>query len=36
MKRVTGIVGIFFKARDAPSLQAWYKRLKQLVPRGAA
>ena len=27
MKRVTGIGGIFFKAKDAPSLQAWYKRL---------
>jgi len=26
MKRVTGIGGIFFKARDATSLQAWYKR----------
>ncbi len=26
MKRVTGIGGIFFKAKDAPSLQAWYKR----------
>lgn len=26
MKRVTGIGGIFFKAQDAPSLQAWYKR----------
>ena len=26
MKRVTGIGGIFFKANDAPSLQAWYKR----------
>jgi predicted enzyme related to lactoylglutathione lyase len=26
MKRVTGIGGIFFKARDAPALQAWYKR----------
>lgn len=25
MKRVTGIGGIFFKARDAPALQAWYK-----------
>ena len=24
MKRVTGIGGIFFKAKDAPSLQAWY------------
>jgi len=23
MKRVTGIGGIFFKAKDAPSLQAW-------------
>ena len=26
MKRVTGIGGIFFSARDAPALQAWYKR----------
>jgi hypothetical protein len=26
MKRVTGIGGIFFKAKDAPSPQAWYKR----------
>ena len=26
MKRVTGIGGIFFKARDATSLRAWYKR----------
>lgn len=26
MKRVTGIGGIFFKAKDASSLQAWYKR----------
>ena len=26
MKRVTGIGGIFFKAKDAPSLQAWYKQ----------
>src|ERR1700687_41511 len=26
MKRVTGIGGIFFKARDAPALQAGYKR----------
>ena len=26
MKRVTGIGGIFFKANDASSLQAWYKR----------
>ena len=26
MKRVTGIGGIFFKAKDAPSLWAWYKR----------
>ena len=25
MKRVTGIGGIFFKAKDAPTLQAWYK-----------
>ena len=25
MKRATGIGGIFFKAKDAPSLQAWYK-----------
>ena len=26
MRRVTGIGGIFFKAKDAASLQAWYKR----------
>ena len=26
MKRVTGIGGVFFKAKDAPTLQAWYKR----------
>src|SRR5260221_10028366 len=26
MKRVTGIGGIVFKAKDAPALQAWYKR----------
>ena len=26
MKRVTGIGGIFFKAKDALSLQAWYKQ----------
>jgi predicted enzyme related to lactoylglutathione lyase len=26
MKRVTGIGGIFIKARDAAALQAWYKR----------
>ena len=26
MKRVTGIGGIFFKANDPASLQAWYKR----------
>jgi predicted enzyme related to lactoylglutathione lyase len=26
VKRVTGIGGIFFKAKDAPTLQAWYKR----------
>ena len=26
MQRVTGIGGIFFKARNAPELQAWYKR----------
>jgi predicted enzyme related to lactoylglutathione lyase len=25
MKRVTGIGGIFFKAKDAGSLRAWYK-----------
>ena len=25
MKRVTGIGGIFFKAKDAAALQAWYK-----------
>ena len=26
MKRVTGIGGIFFKAKDAPALLAWYQR----------
>lgn len=26
MKRVTGIGGIFFKAKDAPALWAWYKQ----------
>ena len=26
MKRVTGIGGIFFKAKDAPALQDWYRR----------
>jgi len=26
MKRVTGVGGIFFKAKDAKALQAWYKR----------
>jgi predicted enzyme related to lactoylglutathione lyase len=26
MKRVTGIGGIFFKAKDAPTLRAWYKQ----------
>jgi predicted enzyme related to lactoylglutathione lyase len=26
VKRVTGIGGIFFTARDAPALQRWYKR----------
>ena len=26
MDRVTGIGGIFFKARDPKALQAWYKR----------
>ena len=26
MKRVIGIGGIFFKAKDAPALQAWYKQ----------
>jgi predicted enzyme related to lactoylglutathione lyase len=26
MKRVTGIGGVFFKAKDAPALQAWYKQ----------
>lgn len=25
MKRVTGIGGVFFKARDAESLRAWYR-----------
>ncbi|QWT18778.1 VOC family protein [Bacillus sp. NP157] len=26
MKRVTGIGGIFFKAKDAPALREWYKK----------
>jgi predicted enzyme related to lactoylglutathione lyase len=26
MKRVTGIGGIFFKAKDAPALREWYNR----------
>ena len=26
MNRVAGIGGIFFKAKDAPALKAWYKR----------
>ena len=26
MQRVTGIGGIFFQAKDAPALRAWYKR----------
>jgi len=26
MKRVTGVGGIFFKAKDAPALHAWYKQ----------
>jgi predicted enzyme related to lactoylglutathione lyase len=26
MKRVTGIGGVFFKAKDAPALREWYKR----------
>ncbi len=26
MKRVTGIGGIFFKAKNAPALRAWYKQ----------
>ncbi len=26
MRRVTGIGGIFFKAKDAPALRAWYRR----------
>lgn len=26
MKRVTGIGGMFFHARDAPALHAWYTR----------
>jgi len=25
VKRVTGIGGVFFKAKDAPALQAWYR-----------
>ena len=31
MKRVTGIGGIFFKAKDAPALQAWSARTPQIV-----
>ncbi len=26
MKRITGISGIFFSAKDAAAVQAWYKR----------
>ncbi|MBK6900629.1 MAG: VOC family protein [bacterium] len=26
MRRVTGIGGVFFKAKDAPALRAWYQR----------
>jgi catechol 2,3-dioxygenase-like lactoylglutathione lyase family enzyme len=26
MKRVTGIGGVFFKARNAPALREWYRR----------
>ncbi len=26
MKRVTGIGGVFFKAKDAPALHAWYRQ----------
>lgn len=26
MKRVTGIGGVFFAAKDPPALQAWYKK----------
>jgi predicted enzyme related to lactoylglutathione lyase len=26
MKRVTGIGGIFFRAKDAPALRSWYQR----------
>jgi predicted enzyme related to lactoylglutathione lyase len=26
MQRVTGIGGIFFKAKDAPALRAWYQK----------
>ena len=26
MKRVTGIGGVFFKAKDAPAMHAWYKK----------
>ena len=26
MKRVTGIGGVFFNAKDAPALQTWYKQ----------
>jgi hypothetical protein len=33
MNRVTGIGGIFFKARDAPSLQGGYKQRPDLDQR---
>ena len=26
MQRVTGIGGVFFKAKDAPAMQAWYRQ----------
>lgn len=26
MRRVTGIGGVFFKAKDAPALRAWYQK----------
>lgn len=26
MRRVTGIGGVFFRAKDAPALRAWYRR----------
>lgn len=32
MKRVTGICGIFFKARDPENLKAWYRDRLGIVP----